>query len=200
MVLVELGDLKIDDRLKDAPQECLEAKLEDGSITDAILCQNLRESEALWSLRHSFSEANKRAGHGIVLDASLRVKSVPEFIERAISTAMELAPWATPMIVSQLGDGNVHLITMLLKEAMHRVDDLDALTEEIFKRVHNIVDELDGSFSAEHGIGRKLVEEMAHRQPAAEIALMQAFKAVIDPRSIMSPGVLLDPVTPNKPT
>lgn len=61
----------------------------------------------------------------------------------------------------------------------------------MFDKVHDIVADLDGSFSAEHGVGSKLVEEMMRRQPAAEIALMRAIKRAIDPQGIMSPGVLL---------
>jgi len=191
MVLVELGDLEPGDRLQEALGDCLAELLEGEIITDAVLCQNLRESEELWRWRHSFSEANKKAGHGIVFDASLRVKSVPDFIARAIPAALELAPHAIPLIVCHLGDGNVHLIVMNRREDMHRIDDLADLTERMFGRIHDIVADLDGSFSAEHGVGRKLVAEMVARQPAAEIALMAAVKQAIDPQGIMSPGVLL---------
>ncbi|WP_265516855.1 FAD-binding oxidoreductase [Nitratireductor luteus] len=191
MVLIELGDTENEEVLRDTLQDCLAAMFEDGTITDAVVCQNLRESEELWKWRHSFSETNKKAGHGIVFDASLRVKSVPEFIERAIPAALDLAPWAVPLIVCHLGDGNAHLIVMTLNEDRPKITDLDDLTHRMFERVHDIIAELDGSFSAEHGIGRKLVDEMVLRQPAAEIALMRAIKAAVDPKGIMSPGILL---------
>lgn len=191
MVMVELGDPETDGQLQTALQDTLESMLADGLIQDAVPCQNLRESKELWKLRHSFSEANKKAGHGIVFDASLRVKSVPEFIARAIPAALALAPRAVPLIVCHLGDGNVHLIVMNLKDDLEQIPDIGELTERMFAVVHDIVAELDGSFSAEHGIGCKLVAELEQRQTPGEIALMRAIKSAIDPHLVMSPGVLL---------
>ncbi|WP_163271868.1 FAD-binding oxidoreductase [Chelativorans alearense] len=191
MVLIELGDTGGEEALREGLQECLAELFENGTITDAVVCQNLRESEDLWKWRHSFSEANKKAGHGIVFDPALRVKSVPEFIERAIPAALEMVPLAIPLTVCHLGDGNSHLIVMILKEDLPKIDDLEELTNRMFERIHDIVADLGGSFSAEHGIGRKLVEELVLRQPPAEIALMRAIKQAIDPTGIMSPGVLL---------
>ncbi|MEI4488440.1 FAD-binding oxidoreductase [Frigidibacter sp. MR17.14] len=191
MVLVELGDIGGAEALQDALQTCLGELLEEGVIDDAVLCQNLRESQELWKWRHSFSEANKKAGHGIVFDASLRVRAVPEFLARAIPAAAELAPWAVPLVVCHLGDGNAHLIMLNRAEDRHLIADMEALTHAMFDRIHDIIADLDGSFSAEHGVGRKLVDEMVARQPAAEIALMRAIKRGIDPQGRFSPGVIV---------
>lgn len=192
MVLVELGDIGPGDRLQEDLQLCLEGLFEDGTVTDGAICQNLRESEELWRWRHSFSEANKKAGHGIVFGASLRVKAVPEFIERAIPAALELAPWAVRLIVTHLGDGNVHLIVMNKREDIGKIADLEDLTHRMFDKVYDVIEDLDGSFSAENGVGRKLVEEMQRRQPAAEIQLMHANKRAFDPKELLSPGVLVE--------
>jgi len=193
VVMVELGDLEADGQLQASLQDTLGSMLDDGLIQDAALCQNLRESQELWKLRHSFSEANKKAGHGIVFDPSLRVKAVPEFIARAIPAVLELAPWAVPLIVCHLGDGNAHLIAMNLKDDLEQISDLGELTERMFAVIHDIISDMDGSFSAEHGIGRKLVTEMERRQPAAELDLMRRIKGAVDPDNRMAPGVLLDP-------
>lgn len=198
MVLVELGDTDPDGQLATRLQSCLEDLLASETIRDAVICQSQRESNELWRWRHSFSEANKKAGHGIVFDVSLRVKSVPDFIERAIPTALELAPFATPLIVCHLGDGNVHLIVMILREDIQKAGDVLDLSERMFASVHDIVEDVGGSFSAEHGIGRKLVGEMVRRQPAAEIALMRTIKRAIDPKGVMSPDVLLSGLNPSK--
>ncbi|WP_417209538.1 FAD-binding oxidoreductase [Antarctobacter sp.] len=191
MVLIELGDLEADNRLQVGLQDTLEALLEENVVEDAVLCQNLRESQELWKWRHSFSEANKKAGHGIVFDPSLRVKHVPDFIAHATEAALDMAPWMVPLTVCHLGDGNSHLIMMTLHEDMPPAEVMADLTHRMFERVHDIIADLDGSFSAEHGIGRKLVDEMVHRQPPAEIALMQAIKRAVDPDGLLSPGVLL---------
>jgi FAD/FMN-containing dehydrogenase len=57
--------------------------------------------------------------------------------------------------------------------------------------VNAIVRDLDGSFSAEHGIGRLKTEMMASWRGGAELAAMQAIKRALDPRGIMNPGKVL---------
>jgi len=85
-----------------------------------------------------------------------------------------------------LGDGNIHF-NLSQPEAM----DADAyLTErEGFNRlVFDIVEDLKGSFSAEHGIGTLKRGEMERYRPAAELDLMRTLKAALDPKGIMNPG------------
>jgi FAD/FMN-containing dehydrogenase len=50
---------------------------------------------------------------------------------------------------------------------------------------------MDGSFSAEHGIGRHKVEELERYAPPLELELMQAIKRAFDPHGIMNPGKVL---------
>ncbi len=54
--------------------------------------------------------------------------------------------------------------------------------------VHDIVARMNGSISAEHGIGRRKVGELAHYKSPLEIELMQTLKRTLDPRNIMNPG------------
>lgn len=191
-VILSLGDADPDSGLESRLGDFLAKMLEDGLVTDAVLAKNVREVEEVWRLRGSLSEANKRAGHGIVFDVAVRVSRAPEFISRTYEAAARIAPMAVPLVVSHLGDGNVHFIAMIRKEHMEDVHDIAALTDHLFVAVHDICEDLDGSFSAEHGIGRKLVSELERRIDPAEMSLMYAIKRAIDPGNRMAPGVLFD--------
>jgi FAD/FMN-containing dehydrogenase len=57
--------------------------------------------------------------------------------------------------------------------------------------VHGIVLELDGSISAEHGIGQLKRDELAIIRSPVEIALMTRIKQAFDPEGIMNPGKLV---------
>ena len=57
--------------------------------------------------------------------------------------------------------------------------------------VNDVVREYDGSFSAEHGIGKLKPYMMPAWRGGAELALMQRIKAAIDPAGIMNPGKVL---------
>ena len=57
--------------------------------------------------------------------------------------------------------------------------------------IHALVLSMDGSISAEHGIGQMKREMLAATKQAEELDLMRRIKAAIDPRGIMNPGKML---------
>ncbi|HEX9703277.1 MAG TPA: FAD-linked oxidase C-terminal domain-containing protein, partial [Rhodospirillales bacterium] len=63
--------------------------------------------------------------------------------------------------------------------------------ERINRLVHDIVAGMNGSFSAEHGIGLLKRDELTRYKPAAEMALMRTLKNALDPKNIMNPGKVL---------
>ena len=54
-----------------------------------------------------------------------------------------------------------------------------------------VVHDLDGSFSAEHGIGRLKPYMMPEWRGGAELDLMRRIKVALDPRGLLNPGKLL---------
>ena len=54
--------------------------------------------------------------------------------------------------------------------------------------VHDVVVDMGGSFSAEHGIGQLKKPELEKYRPATDLALMAALKQALDPKGIMNPG------------
>ncbi len=61
--------------------------------------------------------------------------------------------------------------------------------------VGKVVRDLDGSFSAEHGVGRLKPYMMPLWRGGAELATMQRIKQALDPRGLMNPGKVL-PASP----
>ena len=57
--------------------------------------------------------------------------------------------------------------------------------------MHELVHELGGSVSAEHGIGRLKVGDLERFGDPVKLATMRAIKAALDPRGIMNPGAVL---------
>jgi FAD/FMN-containing dehydrogenase len=65
-----------------------------------------------------------------------------------------------------------------------------ALRDEGSRLVHDIVAELGGSISAEHGLGvMKSAEALRYKAPQ-EVALMRTIRAAFDPGRILNPRVL----------
>ena len=63
--------------------------------------------------------------------------------------------------------------------------------DELNAPVMKIVAEMNGSFSAEHGIGFLKVEELAADKSPVELGMMRTIKKTFDPKGIMNPGKVL---------
>lgn len=190
-VLVELSDSCSADELGDVMQTLLERAVGSGLISDAAVAASEAQRNAMWGYRHGASEANRKAGIGLTTDCAVPVSAVPAFIAAATDAVRSIVPDLPVMIVSHLGDGNVHFIPFLSFEYWGGLADREGFAARIRRSVNDVAVRLGGTFSAEHGIGQLLVAEMARYKPAAEIAMMQAVKRALDPSGLFNPGRLL---------
>jgi len=102
-----------------------------------------------------------------------------------------LAPGARLVAYGHLGDGNLHY--NLSEPAGGDGGMLAARSGEIRRAVHDLVSAHGGSVSAEHGIGRAKVADLARYEDPVALALMHEIKKAIDPQGIMNPGKVLEP-------
>jgi FAD/FMN-containing dehydrogenase len=128
---------------------------------------------------------------GIATDVAVPVSAVPVFIERATDAARCVLPDARIVIVAHLGDGNVHYIPMATFEQWKSWADPHSMALRIKRAVNEVAHDLGGTFSAEHGIGQILTDEMLFFKPPVEIDLMCAIKSMMDPHNLFNPGRLL---------
>lgn len=190
-VLVELSDTGDGAGLQDLLQQILEHASEQGLLHDAVVASNDTQRAALWEVRHSVSEGNKKAGVGLTTDSAVPVSSVPRFIDEATLAVRRLVPDLPVLIVAHLGDGNVHFIPFFTFAAWDALPDRDAMAAAIRRAVNDVADALGGTFSAEHGVGRTSLAEMAHYKSAVELDMMRALKATFDSSNLFNPGRLL---------
>ena len=61
----------------------------------------------------------------------------------------------------------------------------------VAEAVYDLVTGMEGSFSAEHGVGRLKVGDLERYGDPAKLAAMRAIKTALDPKGIMNPGVML---------
>ena len=190
-VLVELADTGGEAVLHEALQQVLEQGSEAGLVADAVIATTGAQRAAFWEVRHSVSEGNKKAGMGINTDCAVPVSAVPAFIERATQAAHTVVPGAPIIVVAHLGDGNVHFIPQASFAQWRSWPDPDAVAHAVKHAVNEVAHALGGTFSAEHGIGQVLTQEMALFKPAVEIEIMRGIKALLDPHQLLNPGRLL---------
>ncbi|ALA18629.1 MULTISPECIES: FAD-binding oxidoreductase [unclassified Chelatococcus] len=192
-VLIELGSEDATTGLRDILEEVLGAALEQGELLDAVIATSEQQAAEFWHIRHSVSEANKKEGASITHDVAVRSSEVAPFIKAADEVAAKLFPDAYSEVVCHLGDGNVHYILMFTHAFWAALPDPEGFALEVERAIHDVAAHFGGTFSAEHGVGRKLTEELERLADPLRYELMIKVKALFDPQNLMNPGVLLAP-------
>ncbi|MGC1428012.1 MAG: FAD-binding oxidoreductase [Albidovulum sp.] len=189
-LLVELGAT--------APRDCLPASdgsiplntlledtlggmMEEDLILDAIIAQTEAQRMAFWARREAAAEIAVGQGHSVDADVALPLNLIENFLTRAYAAIQSLDPGAKNHVVGHLGDGNLHFGIFTT-----RVD--PALDEAVTEAIEDIVADLDGSFSAEHGIGLSKLSSMQRRKDPVALEMMRAIKTAFDPKGILNPG------------
>ncbi|RBI86205.1 FAD-binding oxidoreductase [Rhodosalinus halophilus] len=157
---------------------------EEGAVLDAVVAQNDTQRAEMWARRERAAEVALAPGPVAVNDIAVPLDRVGPFLARADAAVAALDPAAVALPVAHLGDGNIHYAV--------RLSQGDAgLKEAVVEAVEEIVREMGGSFSAEHGIGLAKLPSMRRRKDAAALAAMRAIKAALDPAGVMNPGKVL---------
>ncbi len=188
-VLIELSDSLETLDLAEVLERVLEREVEAGRVLDAVLAQDLSQARALWQLRENISEAQRVEGVSIKHDISVPVSRIAEFIRRADAALLRAYPDVRIINFGHIGDGNLHY-NLSKPEAAANAEFI-ARTPEVNRIVHDVVAELGGSISAEHGLGQLKRDEIRRYKSPVEMDLMRAVKRALDPQGLMNPGKLL---------
>jgi FAD/FMN-containing dehydrogenase len=188
-VLFELTSPFEGDGLRRLAETLLNEGIETGEIDNAVIASSLTQTAELWRLRELMSEVQKEEGGSIKHDVAVPVARVPELVARANQLVELMIPGARPVPFGHLGDGNIHY-NVSQPLGMDRSIFLSSW-EALNAAVHEIVLDLGGSISAEHGIGRLKRDLLPHAKQPLELELMRKIKSAFDPNGILNPGKLL---------
>ena len=188
-VLVELSDSTEGTLSREMLEGALAGALEDGLARDAAVCTSEAQRAALWQMREDITEAQKLDGPSIKHDVAVPVSRVPELIERAGERLLREFPGIRIVAFGHVGDGNIHYNCS--KSERQQAAEFFAQAPAVNRVVYDVVDALDGSISAEHGLGVLKRDEVRRYKSALELDLMRAIKRTLDPHGIMNPGKVL---------
>jgi FAD/FMN-containing dehydrogenase len=160
------------------------------SVGDILLAQTESQAGALWAMRENISEAQKREGVSIKHDIALPVSRIPEFLARIEPLLQRAFPGVRHTAFGHLGDGNLHF-NVSHPDSSTNTDWLMPRAEAVNRLVYDLVHQLSGSISAEHGVGQLKRQILRDYKSPTEIAAMQAIKQALDPGGLMNPGKVL---------
>jgi FAD/FMN-containing dehydrogenase len=188
-VLAELTSPNPRQRLGESLGDALQEAAAGGVVVDASIATSIAQSQAMWKLRESVPEAQRRHGASLKHDISVPVSRIPELIERGAELVRRLAPEGDVVSYGHVGDGNLHFNVSLRPDAPEAA--FLSRAKPLESAMFDLVESLGGSISAEHGIGRLKAPELQARADPAELSVMRAIKHALDPTGILNPGKVL---------
>ena len=188
-LLVELSGAGEATSLQASMESFLEQALESGLISDGVIAQNVEQARKLWALRENISEAQKIEGLSIKHDVSVPISRIGEFVDLADAALAKAFPGIRIVTFGHVGDGNLHYNQS--KPVAGENAAFIGAQSQVNEIVHDIVHQLGGSISAEHGIGQLKREELLRYKTPLEMEMMRTVKRAFDPQGLMNPGKLL---------
>jgi FAD/FMN-containing dehydrogenase len=165
-------------------EEILAQMMEDGLVTDAILARSEQQRRAMWARREAAAEIGVGLHPEVDTDVCLPLDKVETFLTRAIARLETIDLGARTITVAHLGDGNLHFTA-------YPTRDDGALKDEVLEAIEDVVADLGGSFSAEHGVGLSKLKSMSRRKDPVALDLMRTIKKALDPDNRMNPGKVI---------
>ena len=157
---------------------------ENGKVLDAVVAQNEAQRKEMWARREAAGQIMFDAGRCVVTDIAVPLSKVGETLRAITARLQDIDPDVKEVIVSHLGDGNIHHAAY---PSRNDPDVMDAMVEA----VEDCVQAVRGSFSAEHGVGVSKLDTMKRRKDPVALDVMRAIKKAIDPKGIMNPGKVI---------
>jgi len=165
--------------------------MEQTDIRDVVLAQSEKQRSDLFALRERISESIRTLAVPHKNDIAVPLNQIQTFLTKLRLLTQEQFRDVAVVVFGHIGDGNLHL-NYLKPDALKPkcfFEQCRAFDQEVFA----LVQKLQGSISAEHGVGLLKKPYLHFSRTPAEIALMRSLRAVFDPQGILNPGKLVDP-------
>jgi len=156
-----------------------------GMVSDCVIADSDKQIEGIWRVRDAAAEVIQGVGFMHAYDVSLSVGDMGYFGDEVVRRLKAHWPAAIIGLFGHIGDGNVHIIINVGPETR----ELHLAIDEV---IYQLIRELGGSISAEHGIGMMKKPFLEFSRSESEVALMKTVKQALDPRGILSPGRVFD--------
>ena len=189
LILVEFSSIEVSKNEKDKIENLLNEILHQNLAKDIFISQSLKQAKDMWYIRESISEAQKKEGGSIKNDISIPIKDISKFINNAEKISKEVIPGSRSVIFGHIGDGNIHFnISQPIKSDKDKFIKKD---KKLRKKINDLTIELNGSISAEHGIGLTKKADLK-KYMKKDVELFKLIKKSFDPKNIMNPGKIID--------
>ena len=163
----------------------LEQAMSEGLIEDAAFAFSESDFEWFWKIREDVHVLVSQTKYDQHFDISLPIPLIGPVLAGISEELHALQGVEDVFVFGHVADGNIHLI-------IGKEDESTELREKINAIVYGPLKGINGSVSAEHGIGVHKKQYLPLCRSEAEIALMKTLKRSLDPKNILNRGKILD--------
>lgn len=157
--------------------ELLDRLMGEGTVLDAALASSEEQRQAMWRIRDRVEHMNAD-GIERAFDVSVPLDRMNGYVYAALAR-LHAIPGCRAVVYGHIGDNNLHWNTTRLDAAGNAA--IDAA-------IYEPLAELNGSVSAEHGIGLEKKGKLPLSRSPEEVATMRLVKRALDPDNRLNPG------------
>ncbi|MGI6245810.1 MAG: FAD-binding oxidoreductase [Pseudochelatococcus sp.] len=170
--------------LEETLEEVLTGWMEAGEVADAVIARNEAQWRAMWARREAAAEISFRKHPVLDTDIAVPVDRVADYLRDIEPRLRAIDPDCEVMSVAHLGDGNIHYTCYPSRGEK-------TLLAALRAGIDALAQEMNGTFSAEHGVGLSKLAPMARHKDPVALDVMRAIKAALDPKGTLNPGKTL---------
>jgi len=184
-LIIEVDGNDLEVLMKD--MEAIADVLANYEVGELYFADDAQQKNELWKVRRKANEAAVAAGYTIEEDTVVPRAELPRLINGV--KAMADKNGFKVVIVGHAGDGNLHIrINHPIYKTSHENKEIQIILMKIFE----LVKELGGTISGEHGIGLIQKPYMSIMFDEVTLALMRGIKKTFDPNNILNAGKIFD--------
>ena len=165
-------------------QNSIENAINLNLILDGSIAENERELNNLWQIREDVGILDYDSKFAQHFDISIPIPKIGSLVDEIVAKLNTLEYVDKIYPFGHVADGNIHFIVGKNKNSIKIID-------EINKIVYSPLKKLNGSISAEHGIGLDKKKYLNMTRSDDEIDLMRKIKKLFDPKLILNPGRII---------
>ncbi|MCU7695128.1 FAD-binding oxidoreductase [Haoranjiania flava] len=154
---------------------------------EIFFADDATQKEELWKLRRRTAEAVKSIGYTIEEDTVVPRAELPKLVKGAKALGEKYD--FQVVCYGHAGDGNIHV--RIFKDG-HPNSFGNETVKPILEELFRLVKSLNGTISAEHGIGIIQKEFLPIVFDEAALRLMREIKKAFDPNNILNAGKVID--------
>ncbi len=160
-------------------------------VADGTQAQTENQRQAMWRFREAIPETERLLGGSIKHDISLPISEISNFLDLIAEKLDGITIDKRISVYGHIGDGNLHF-NLLHPETTNPQEFKRTYEDKLSTAIYDLTASLNGSFSAEHGIGQLKLEQLKRYKDPNILGLMRKIKQAIDHNNVMNPGKLVD--------